>query len=558
MGYEGLDCRNKLAPWQVESAPRTDHTSARSQTVSQMTRQETQAALRYHEATKHSEAKLRSDSHFLDWSNHPRAFKIYRNIESVPLPSDPEILAAATTPALDALGMPVVDVLAGGAGERIPALVTLARVLYLAAGITKRRRFPGGEMAFRAYANTGALYHIDLYLVTGDLPDLPAGVYHFGPHDFALHRLRSGDYRSVLAESSGDHVRVAQAPVTLVSASTYWRNAWKYQARTYRHCFWDAGTMHANLLAVADAESLQSMVVLGFVDAKVAELLGLDVHREAALTLVPLGRHGANPPPSPSMPELALETEPLSRSEVDYPLIREMHAASSLASAAAASAWRVGMPESGSEVAAGTLYPLKLKATPELPRISLAEVIHKRGSTRAFDRTRAISIEALSVVLDRATGGIAADVPIPTGATLLDFYLIVHAVEGLAPGSYYYRRHEHSLALLREGNFREPAGRLGLGQQLPADAAVNIYSLCSLPAVLGRFGNRGYRVAQLEGGITAGRMYLGAYAHGFGATGLTFFDDDVTDFFSPHATGKSVMFLVALGYPDHAALGLNR
>ena len=146
----------------------------------------------------------------------------------------------------------------------------------------------------------------------------------------------------------------------------------------------------------------------------------------------------------------------------------------------------------------------------------------------------------------------------PPGATLLDFYLIVHAVEGLPPGTYYYRRDQRSLELLREGNFRESAGRLGLGQQLPADAAVNVYSLCSLPTVLGRFGNRGYRVAQLEGGITAGRMYLGAYAHGFGATGLTFFDDDVTDFFSPHAAGKSVMFLVALGYPDRAALGLKR
>ena len=34
-----------------------------------------------------------------------------------------------------------------------------------------------------------------------------------------------------------------------------------------------------------------------------------------------------------------------------------------------------------------------------------------------------------------------------------------------------------------------------------------------------------------------------------GATGLTFFDDDVTAFFSPHAAGKSVMFLIALGQP---------
>ena len=42
-------------------------------------------------------------------------------------------------------------------------------------------------------------------------------------------------------------------------------------------------------------------------------------------------------------------------------------------------------------------------------------------------------------------------------------------------------------------------------------------------------------------------MYLASYAQRLGATGLTFFDDDVTNFFSPHAKGKSAIFLVALG-----------
>ena len=76
---------------------------------------------------------------------------------------------------------------------------------------------------------------------------------------------------------------------------------------------------------------------------------------------------------------------------------------------------------------------------------------------------------------------------------------------------------------------------------------MNVYMLCDLPAVLERFGNRGYRAAQMEGGILGGRLYLGAYAQRLGATGLTFFDDDVTAFFSPDAAGKSVMFLTALG-----------
>src|SRR5215510_7191224 len=36
-------------------------------------------------------------------------------------------------------------------------------------------------------------------------------------------------------------------------------------------------------------------------------------------------------------------------------------------------------------------------------------------------------------------------------------------------------------------------------------------------------------------------------ALGLGASGLTFYDDDVTAFFTPHATGKSAIFVVALG-----------
>ena len=65
--------------------------------------------------------------------------------------------------------------------------------------------------------------------------------------------------------------------------------------------------------------------------------------------------------------------------------------------------------------------------------------------------------------------------------------------------------------------------------------------------ILERYGNRGYRAAQLEAGILGGRLYLAAYAHHIGATGLTFLDDEVTTFFSPHAEGKSAIFLVAVG-----------
>jgi len=146
-------------------------------------------------------------------------------------------------------------------------------------------------------------------------------------------------------------------------------------------------------------------------------------------------------------------------------------------------------------------------------------------------------------------GGVDADFSSSTApGQLTQAYLIVNAVEGLESGSYVYLAGQ-GLELLRAGQFRRGAEYLDLGQELAGDAAVNVYLMSELGEVLRRFGNRGYRAAQLEGSVNGGRLYLSAYALGLGATGLTFYDDDVTEFFSPHAEGKSPMFLLAVGVP---------
>ncbi|MGI0014152.1 MAG: SagB family peptide dehydrogenase, partial [Nitrososphaera sp.] len=50
-----------------------------------------------------------------------------------------------------------------------------------------------------------------------------------------------------------------------------------------------------------------------------------------------------------------------------------------------------------------------------------------------------------------------------------------------------------------------------------------------------------------------GKIYLAAYAQGIGASGSTFYDDAVTEFFSPHASGKSTMIAVGVGTPAYKA-----
>lgn len=507
-----------------------------------MSNQDIRATSHYHDGTKHPDGRLMNPQHHYDPSQEPRLFKIYKDLPPISLPLD---RAPRGMPALQAIGGQ-----APAAGsESVLDVSSVARLLYFSAGITKYLEYPPswGRTPFRAAACTGALYHIELYLVCGDLADLEAGVYHFDPQALALRRLRQGDYRQALIAVSAQEPSVARAPATFVLTDVVWRNAVKYQAREYRHAFWDSGTLLANTLAMAAAHRLPAGVVLGFVDAEVSRLLDLEPERELVLALVPIGTApSATVPPVPAVTPLNLEIETYSRHELDFPAVRAMHAASSLLDAGAVAAWRSTPPHLVRSEPSGPLTALHPLADDELPSDPIERVIVRRGSTREFAR-EAISFRQLSTALDRALRGLNADFSGSPEVLLNDAYLIVNAVVGLAEGAYVYHRDRQALELIRTGNFRTTAGDLALHQDLAADASVAIFFLAHLPPILARMGNRGYRAAQLEASLAAGRLYLAAYALGFGATGLTFFDDGVTDFFSPHAQGKSVMFLIALG-----------
>jgi SagB-type dehydrogenase family enzyme len=508
-----------------------------------MNNHDIQAAWKYHDSTKHSYWSIRNNPHFLDWANRPQPFKIYPRLAEAALPRDVSQTGVAALSAIS-------DALSSSRVDSVPDLQDLARILYFSAGITKQRGSPGGEIYFRAAACTGALYEIELYIVTADLADLDAGVYHFNPADVSLRLLRKGDFRGNLAQATALEPAVVGAPVTIICTGTYWRNAWKYQARTYRHFGWDNGTLLANILAVSAASGLPAKIVLGFVDADVNRVLDLDTRHEVSLCLVPIGHRSDSSPPTPSEAHaLGLETIPLSQREIEYPSMLEMHDASSLASVQEVAQWRGKQPVVPPCAPAGGGVRLQPPAEKEQPKDMIEQVILRRGSTRAFEKTASITLAQLSTILDCATRGLQADFLKLPGEQLNDLYLIVHSVQGLRPGAYFFRRDQNILELLREGEFRAEAHHLGLEQELPADASADIFFLADLKPILQRYGNRGYRAVQLEAGVIGGKAYLAAYALHLGATGLTFFDDDVVSFFSPHAKDKSAIFLLAIGKP---------
>jgi SagB-type dehydrogenase family enzyme len=509
---------------------------------------DTRYAQEYHEATKHSEVSLRTSRRFLDWENKPHPFKVYLRLPSVPLPRefphpqlDALIAVASTTPSPRATTFGV---------------TTLAELLYFAAGLTREMKSPVGTFFMRAAAATGALYPIELYLVCQDIAGLRAGVYHFGPGDFALTQLREGDQRGVLASATAGHPSVGSAPVTIVFTSLAWRNTWKYEARSYRHWFWDGGVIAANLLATAVAAGLEAQLILGFADASVNQLLGLEEHREASVVLVPVGvgLGMPSPAPEPASP-LQAEVMPLSKNEEPYPEIWKLHDASTLANAQEAAQWRQATPPPPLMPldASRAHYPLPPASTHKLGTgAGLGEVILRRGSTRRFARS-SVTFTHLTNILRTATQGVPVDFLGASLDSLIDVYFIANAVDGLPGGAYYFERATDSVAQLKAGGFRDVAGYLCLEQPLFSDASVVFFLMTSLDAVLKHYGNRGYRAAQLEAGVIAGKIYLAAYAQAMGASGSTFYDDAVTEFFSPHARDRSTMIVVGVGVPAYKA-----
>ena len=110
-----------------------------------MTNRDLEAAWKYHNQTKHSYESVRSNPHFLDWQNQPLAFKIYPGLEPIALPREAPQTGVA---ALSAIAGPA----AGGGAAAGLDLKALSLLAYFSAGITRQRKYPGGEIYFRAAA----------------------------------------------------------------------------------------------------------------------------------------------------------------------------------------------------------------------------------------------------------------------------------------------------------------------------------------------------------------------------------------------------------------------
>jgi len=171
--------------------------------------------------------------------------------------------------------------------------------------------------------------------------------------------------------------------------------------------------------------------------------------------------------------------------------------------------------------------------------------IARRRSARRF-ATTPLPLPALSAVLQalalaqpgQLSPAVRADV-------------VVHAVDGLAPGAYRYRPRDHALLPRRPGTgLRAAARAAALDQDVIGEAAaVLVLSIDRAALAADPHGAaRGYRHAYLEAGMVGERVYLEAGARGLGACAVgAFYDDEAAALVALDASREWVVHFAALG-----------
>jgi SagB-type dehydrogenase family enzyme len=492
--------------------------------------------LQYHEGTSYDRRKMAG--HDLDWAHQPGVFKTYPGIVPIPLAGKVTLPERRLWSLFSRQGMkaPTGDM----------DLEKLSQILLLSYSFTAKARYPGGDFHFRSAASAGALYPTEIYLASNGVKGLNDGLYHFAIQHHALIPLRNQNLSSCLLEVTKAE-GTGTPPVWFLLTAIFFRSAWKYGARSYRYHLLDTGHVIENLALALKALNLPFRLTYDFDDERVNHLLGVDPTREVALAVVHIPGSNAAPRETPeSLPGLSRETmaaSRVSRKEVDYQAVREIHSGGMRIPSSAADP-----PEMSRHLGLNVPAWERIEEpSGEFEVMGYSEALFRRRSKRNFidEPVPRTAMDALLTALGprdlpKGIGEPSAEQSLSAG------FLAAHA-EGMEPGFYLLNLARGLLGKVKPGAFTEAMAGICLDQAWLASAGVHFLFLTNLDILDRAQGPRGYRYATMAAGRLGQRLYLAATAMGLGCCGIgALYDREAAELLGLNHT-SGLLYLVAVG-----------
>ena len=205
------------------------------------------------------------------------------------------------------------------------------------------------------------------------------------------------------------------------------------------------------------------------------------------------------------------------------------------------------------------MYPNAIKKI-KLPEpifdttIDFWSVIKNRHSTRKFTTAPLLMME-LSLFLYGMSGlnrifpqYAFRTVPSAGGLYPIEIYPVVNNVTGLEKGIYHYTIQDHSLALLKEGDFRNKVAKGCLGQNMTFTSAVNFIWTAVIERSKWKYLQRCYRYIYLDVGHIGQNFYLVAEALSLGACTIgAIYDDELNILLEIDGINETSIYVGVLG-----------
>ncbi len=513
----------------------------------------------YHNASKHTYRSVRLNPHKVEWPSQPSPFRVFSDHPKISLPV--EHLPADES---------ALSILSDGVGG-LPAenlhppqdLNTLSNWLRLANGITGERRVGKHKFQLRSCPSSSALFPFEVYVAAFAIQGLEPGLYHYSVQECALRKLRGGHAAlAQLKKGRPDLEFLKTVPAALLVSTIFCRSAWRYRQRGYRYALIDAGHLVQNLVSAAAGLGIQTTTRLSMNDRNARELIGISPNAsfgeaEAVQAMVVWAETAAEPMPksddsnSPAGNEILspIARQSLAEKLVPYGSIVAAHE-DCVAPGVAVRGVRSPLTELSplpKDFAAENLsVPQPITGGP-----SLRHVMTKRRSAGDFVR-EPVPLDRFWTINRLAFRGGSYFPVFPSGphAGLVRAMWIVNDVTGLEPGLWCYNAIDDQWMLHRSGTHRLEAQYLCLEQPVGGNAAALGFMVADLKPLMDRGGPDTYRLAHLEAGIAAQRIFLAAGALGVGCTGIgPFYDDEALKFLDPEPSGWEVIYSVAVGVP---------
>jgi len=161
-------------------------------------------------------------------------------------------------------------------------LKEISQLLWAAQGITSKE---DGRTA----PSAGALYPLELYVISGNINSLTPGVYHYRPSGHSLEQIAEGDKRKLLSAAAMMQGAVNKSAAVIVIAAEYKRTTGKYLERGKRYVHMEAGHAAQNIYLQAVSLKIGTVVIGAFSDSLVKQILHLPKSEEP-LYLMPVGK----------------------------------------------------------------------------------------------------------------------------------------------------------------------------------------------------------------------------------------------------------------------------